>query len=312
MTNTDSAIAAPVLHNRFFHAFDTRCRIYAATDDVSLFDEITSLCARYDRLFSHTRSDSELVRLNRACGMPVAVHPELAGLIAQSLDYCAESDGLFDVTAGSLERLWNFHTATLPTSEQVNEALRHVGFGMVHVNGNVACIDDPLASVVLGGVAKGYIADRIADLMRKRGVTSGVIDLGGNIVLVGSRPDGKPWRIEIVDPFDTTRAIALLDTRDESVVTSGTYERFFEIDDERYHHIIDPRTGRPAKTDLVSATVVTPKSVDGDGYTTGLIIMGSARAFDFVEHKPNLEAIFVLTDGSLRVTSGLQARVYPR
>lgn len=297
------------LHAFVMPAFDTTCRFYARTDDASLFDTMRARCEEYDRLLSHTRPDSSLSFLNAACGMPARVNPRLAGLIARALDYCSATDGLLDITAGSLEALWNYHRAQKPTDAEVESALRHVGYRHVQVNGDVVTVGDPAVKIVLGAVAKGFIADGLCDLMRDAGVESGVVDLGGNLAVVGSMPNGAPWRFEVADPACGDRPKAIIECRDESAVTSGTYERNFTEDGHLYHHIVDPRTGYPAESDIVGVTVVANSSLDADAYATALLIMGSVRALAFVADLPGVEAFIIRSDGEVLLSGGMTPRV---
>lgn len=188
----------------------------------------------------------------------------------------------------------------------MDAALEHVDWTKVQVgcdnDGCWARIDDPAASVDVGGTAKGFIADDLRALMEARGMASGIINLGGNAVVFGSRSDGKPWNVGIRDPFDPTRTLCAVQIAAGSVVTSGPYERCFVRDGVRYHHILSPRTGT-VQTDLASASIISEKSADGDGYSTTLFALGSQRAFDLVRSLPGIEALLVRQDGKILYTN---------
>lgn len=298
------------LSSEEFFAFNTVNRVSAYTDDPTVLADVVALCAHYEHLFSRTRPDSQLARINAAAGKPVVVEEELARFIEIALSYCEESKGLFDITMGGVVRLWDFKAGVIPDKHAIEDALAHVGYRTVHVDGNSVRLDDPQATLDLGGIAKGYIADGLSRLLVSRGVKSGIVNLGGNVLVIGEKPDGTAWNVGIRMPAPSSAqgaesVFATLAVRDSSVVTSGVYERAFSCGDELYHHILDPRTGFPAQTDIVSATIVSKASIDGDGYTTALVIMGLDEALAFVESRPNIEAVFVTTEGAIYGTSAI-------
>lgn len=296
--------------SRNFFRFNTMNTISAETDDEAILDEVQAWCDRAEFLFSRVDPKSELYRLNLAEGRPTTIEPELASFIETALSYCDKVDGLFDVTMGSATRCWDFKNEVIPTHEDIASALQHVNYRSVSVDGTTVTLHDPQACIDLGGIAKGYIADGILALLRKRGVKHALVNLGGNVAVMGGKPDGTPWRVGIRKPVPSSSiplmdSFATLQVRDGSVVTSGIYERAFENDGKLYHHILDPRTGFPAETDLLSATIVAKSSLDADGYTTALIIMGTDRALAFAEEHPALEAVLVTTEGDVLATSGI-------
>jgi len=295
---------------RQFPAFNTVNTVTVYGDDPGVLTRVEALCARYEQLFSRTLPESDLSRINTAGGRPVRVEPELAAFIATALRYCEASGGLYDITMGAVTRLWDFHEGVIPTAETVEAGLAHVGWKGVHVAGDTVTLDDPEAFIDLGGIAKGYIADRILELVAAEGITCACANLGGNVAVMGGKPDGTPWGVGLRSPLPSDgqqheTAFAAIQVRDGSVVTSGIYERAFEHDGLLYHHILDPRTGNPAQTDLLGATIVADTSLDADGYTTALIIMGLEKALGFVEELGGLEAIFVTTEGSVIATPGI-------
>lgn len=291
-----------------FVAFDTVVSIAASTSDERLLDGCRDLCARYERMFSRFDSSGPLWKLNHACGSAVELPGELAAFLQVALRYCADSEGCFDITMGVVCRLWDFRQGIAPGKAAVEDALRHVDCRRVHIEDDNAWLEDAQACIDLGGIAKGYIADCLARYLRAYGVTSGLVNLGGNILTVGSRPDGRPWKIGIRAPRSSAggdeKPFAVIEVCDKSVVTSGTYERAFEKDGVLYHHVLDPATGFPVETDLLSATVVSDRSLDGDGYSTTLLALGSKEALHFVQARPQIEAALLRSDGELLVTSG--------
>lgn len=297
-----------------FFAFNTinTVQVCSATDARDAFAAVQEKARFFERLFSHTLPESSLVRLNAAGGVPVEVEPELAELVCQALRYCEATDGLFDITLGPVVELWSM--GQVPARPGLEAALTHVDWRKVHVEGNTVQLEDSAAQLVLGGIAKGYIADALVALLQRHGAEHGLVNLGGNVKVFGGKPNGVPWSVGLRVPRASSEveeaAFAAVELADGSVVTSGIYERGVHAEDGTfYHHILDPRTGMPAETDLVSASLISETSLDGDGYTTALIVMGLQRAFAFVEALPGCEAVFVDANGHVYTTSGVGTTV---
>ena len=174
-----------------FFLFDTVNTVTAPALDADAMAAVKTACLRYEKLFSRFDEQSQLFRINNAHGAPVDVDPELAQFIETSLAYCEASGGLFDVTMGSVTRLWNFKNGTIPAKGDVRAALAHVNWRGVHVNGSTVQLDDPEACLELGGIAKGYIADGVLDVLARHGVEHAIVNLGGNVAVMGGRPDGR-------------------------------------------------------------------------------------------------------------------------
>ncbi len=313
-------------------------------------------CLFFERAFSRTRDDSDIARAHAASPNAVPVSPQTARLVRQALGYCERSRGKFDITMGTVTSLWNFHTGEVPSRLALARALPHVDYRHIvldeeplgkdsPVQGSLdddalnagtsrapssntpsskssqptIAITDPQTILDLGGVAKGYIADDLADLFIAHGVGRFVINLGGNVVVRGGRPAdasarppvaaGSPWRIGIINPLDPAHNRAIVDMADGSVVTSGIHERRFTKGGVTYHHILDPATGMPAKTDLTSATIIAPRSMDCDGYSTTALMLGARDAIDFVESLPGIEAVLIDEADEVWWTSGIEERL---
>ena len=308
-------------------------------------------CLFFERAFSRTRDDSDIARAHAASPSAVPVSPQTARLVRQALGYCERSRGKFDITMGTVTSLWNFHTGEVPSRLALARALPHVDYRHIvldeeplgkdspvqgsldddALNAGVSrvpsskssqptlAITDPQTILDLGGVAKGYIADDLADLFIAHSVGRFVINLGGNVVVRGGRPAdasarppvaaGSPWRIGIINPLDPAHNRAIVDMADGSVVTSGIHERRFTKGGVTYHHILDPATGMPAKTDLTSATIIAPRSMDCDGYSTTALMLGARDAIDFVESLPGIEAVLIDEADEVWWTSGIEERL---
>lgn len=278
--------------------------------DAALVD-LRDTAIDFEMSLSRTRPTSEVSKLNDAHGEWVALSPSTLDLVEKARDYSEASGGVFDVTMGSVTPLWDFHEGVVPAREELDEALRHVDWRMIEVDrvAGTARLVDPHARIDLGGIAKGYIADALADVLRKHGCDSAFVNLGGNVLTVGSKTDGSPWRIGVRDPREPSKMRAVVTAVNRSVVTSGLYERNFTKDGVFYHHILDPKDGMPVKTDVGGATIVSKKSLDGDGFSTTLFALGVEGALAFVEEHPQLEAIVIGTDDAVHLTSGLEGRV---
>lgn len=285
--------------------FDTVCTLRGVMSQATL-DEAVSLCQRFEDLFSRTIEGSDVWRINSAGGAPVTVADETADLVAQSPEYSEASGGLFDVTIGAVSSLWDFKNEVVPAPEDVARALPHVGYHNLLVSGNQVTLADPDARIDLGGIAKGYIADRLCDLFAERGVTSAFVNLGGNVKVMGGKPDGSSWSVGVQDPAADAgeSLVAKLQARDGSVVTSGLYERCFTKDGRTYWHILDPRTGYPVETSVRGATVYSAASIDGDGYTKPLFMMAPADAIAWLEGRGDVQGLLVLDDGQVLTTAG--------
>ncbi|MBP3893871.1 MAG: FAD:protein FMN transferase [Atopobiaceae bacterium] len=284
-----------------FFCFDTAC-VVGGVMGQDVLDAVVERCQGFEQALSRTIPTSDVGRINAAGGAPVEVASETAELITLALDYCQASDGLFDITIGAVSSLWDFKQGIVPTDEQIEAALLHVGYERVEVSGRTVILADPQARIDLGGIAKGYVADVLVEQLEDAGVTSGYVNLGGNVKVLGAKPDGSPWRVGVRDPqpgASESDSIARVTLAGGSVVTSGLYERRFERDGKSYWHILDPRTGYPAQSDLVSATIVSDLSIDGDGYTKPLFMMGAERALSWAAGQSGLQVLLVGSDGAI-------------
>lgn len=279
-----------------------------STENESRFKDCFDLAEKYENLLSNTIPGSEISKINKNAGSPVEVSDETIEVINTALKYCKQSDGLFDITIGKLSDLWDFdhNTGDVPDEADIQSALDTVNYKNVKVDGNEVTLTDPDSKLDLGGIAKGFIADKMKELLEKDGAESAIINLGGNVLTVGSRPDGKDYTIGIQKPFaDDGTALFTVDVSGKSVVTSGTYQRYFKAGDKIYHHILDTSTGYPVDNGLTSVTIISDKSVDGDALSTTAFCMGREKGMDFIESLDGVEAIFVDSDDNIYQTSGI-------
>lgn len=255
--------------------------------------------------------ESPLTRLNDAAGRgPQPVEPELRHLIARALRIAAITGGAFDPTFAGVGHLWHFDGGDprLPDPAAIAAALETIDHTRVVVDEEAGTVELPAGfRVGLGGIAKGYGVDRAMQVLIDHGVTSGVVNAGGDMKLLGKK-DGEPWEIAIKHPRRRDEAMAVLHLSNVSVVTSGDYERFLEIDGKRYHHILDPRTGYPS-TGCLSASVVGPSAETCDALATALCVIGPEDGLALVEQLDRVEAILVGLDGKVHVSTGLKGAV---
>lgn len=274
------------------------------SSDVSLLDHALELCDDYENLFSRTRETSELYQINQ--GEKTALSPETEELLNIALSYGRMSGGLFDPSIGPVSSLWDFHAETprVPADSEIKEALPLINSDKIHISNHTIELENGMM-LDLGAISKGYIADRIKEYLVEQGVKSAIIDLGGNVLCIGSRPDGTPFQIGIRQPFeDTSTAAAALSVTDQSVVTSGIYERCFTQDDVLYHHLLNPKTGYPCDNELASVTIVSDHSVDGDALSTCCFLMGTEQGMKLINSLTDVQAVFITREGELFYSDG--------
>nr|WP_162990740.1 FAD:protein FMN transferase [Maliibacterium massiliense] len=288
--------------------FDTVCTITLYdTNDASILQDVIALCERYDALWSLNDEASDIYRINHAQGQSVEVAPETAQVLREAQRYAQASNGLFDVTIAPLSTLWAFRSDDphVPDASAIDQALGLVNYNLLQIAGNTVTLPAG-AGVDIGGIAKGAIADAAAELLRTRGVQSAIINLGGNVMTLGSRPDGAAWRVGIQQPFGAQNSIAgRVEVRDASVVTAGVYERAFEQDGKLYHHILDPATGYPSDKGVLSVSILSQTSMQGDALSTTCFLMGREAGLAYVESLPGVECLYLMADGTYSASSGL-------
>ncbi|AFG38831.1 FAD:protein FMN transferase [Spirochaeta africana] len=254
--------------------------------------------------------DTELLQVNQAAGdHPVTVSDETLLVVQEGLRVGELTDGAFDVTVAPLVLLWMVTGSTpqVPDQERVAAARELIDYTRVQIEGNAIYLPEPGMGIDVGGVAKGYAAAEAARLLREAGVNHAILDLGGDVVALGTRPDGRPWRIGLQDPTRRRGALmGVVEVIDTAIVTSGVYERFFEQDGVRYHHIIDPFTGYPTRNELTSVTILSSDPTYGDALSTGTFVMGLETGFNLIEELEDVEGIFIDEQQRVFLTSGVR------
>lgn len=271
------------------------------TNDESILDECMDICDYYEGLFSRTLPSSELYRLNH--GEISEVSEETASLIRTGLMYSELSGGAFDISIAPVSSLWDFTSEenTIPSAEDLERALALVDYRLVSLNGTRVSFEKEGMALDLGAIAKGYIADRIKEYLVEQGIEKAVINLGGNVLCLGNRPDNIPFQIGIQKPFaGRSEFLMTCGITDCSLVTSGTYERYFEKDGKFYHHLLNPATGYPYDNGLCAVTIQSEHSVDGDALSTICFALGPEKGMELLNSLPDVEGFFV-SEGDLAI-----------
>lgn len=273
-------------------------------------DECFAMAQTYESYFSNTLADSDISRINRSPGIPVEVHDETVALLQEGIVYGERSGGAFDITVGALSELWQFghKDFAVPAPETVANALASVDYRNIQIDGNKVTLLNADTQLDLGGIAKGYIADKMKEYLNAQGVKSGLINLGGNVLALGPKEsgDGGMYTIALQKPFaEDGEPIASLKITDQSVVTSGTYQRYEKVAGRLYHHILDTTSGYPCQNGLSSVTILSDASTDGDALSTMVFLMGLEQGLAYVEQLEGTEAVFITEKGDIRYTSGI-------
>jgi len=289
--------------------FDTviNIRIYDSSDE-SLLDDCMEIASKYDEMFSCENSSSDIYKINNSNGNATVVNDETIELLELALYYANLTNGAFNPLLGAVTNLWDFSgdDNSIPDADDIEKALTHTDYNLISIDSenNTVTISDADAKLDLGGIAKGYIADKIKEYLVESGVTSAIINLGGNVLLVGSKIDGSNFSVGVEKPFaGNTSYITTIEESDKSVVTSGVYERYFTIDGTLYHHILDPSTGYPVTNNLYGVTIISDSSADGDALSTAVFVLGLDEGSKLIESLDGISAIFVTNDYELHYAS---------
>lgn len=274
------------------------------------FDRIEELAAK----ITVNEKGSEIDKVNAQAGNePVVVSDDVYELLKAAYTYSSESEGSFDMTIGPLTNLWHigFDDARKPEQAEIDSTLPLIDYQQVEFDDQEHSVYLPKKEMLLdlGAIAKGYITDEVVKVLKANEVDTAIVDLGGNIFVLGHSPraENAEWNVGVQNPFETRGEIlGSLPVTNQTIVTSGIYERFIEVEGVNYHHLLDPDTGYPFENDLAGISIVTDKSIDGDGLSTVIFSKGLKAGLDFVNQRENVEAIFVTKDRSVYVSDGLK------
>lgn len=290
-----------------FFAMDTAMD-FTVYGDAALLDEAETLIGSLEEQVSVTDEHSDIYAIDHTGSGSLSGNA--AELMAQALELCRRTGGALDISVYLIVRAWGFTTGSyqVPDEETIQSLLPLVDYTQIQYDAATGVVTLPEGMEIdLGSVAKGYAGQLAAQMLREHGVQSALLNLGGNVQTVGAKPDGSPWQIGIKDPQGED-AMMVLSVEDQAVVTSGGYERYFEQDGQTYWHIMDPSTGHPADSGLLSVTIVGKQGIICDGLSTSLFVMGLEKAADLWAQSCDFEAVFVTASGEVYITEGLQDR----
>ena len=302
-----SAESSPEPVQGTFFAMDTMMD-FTIYGESGLIDQSESLIASLESLVSVTDEHSDIYAIDHTGSGSLSGNA--AELMEQALELCRRTGGALDISVYPIVRAWGFTTGSyqIPDEETIQSLLPLVDYTQIQYDAATGVVTLPEGMEIdLGSVAKGYAGQLAAQMLRNSGVESALLNLGGNLQTVGAKPDGSPWQIGIKDPQGED-AMMVLSVEDQAVVTSGGYERYFEQDGQTYWHVMDPSTGHPADSGLISVTIVGDEGVVCDGLSTALFVMGLEKAADLWAQSCDFEAVFVTASGEVYITEGLRDR----
>ena len=319
-TTTESSAATKILKDpysdeQFLLGTYVRIRVYDEGKESALkpaFDRVKELGDK----ITINQKGSEIDEVNEQAGIkPVKVSDDVYTLVKRAYEYSQDSQGGFDMAIGAITQLWRigFDDARKPSQEEIDQALKLVDYHKIELNDKekTVYLKEKGMIIDLGAIAKGYITDEVVKVLKKQGVTTAIVDLGGNVYVLGQSPRGEnqDWTVGIQDPnMARGSVLGSIKERNKTLVTSGIYERYLEVDGKKYHHLFDPKTGYPFDNDIASVTIITDKSIDGDGLSTAVFSMGVKKGLEYVESELNngTEAIFVTKDDKVYVTDPIK------
>lgn len=304
----------PVEESMFLMGTIAKITIYDEDKNVEpifqkVFDRILEIEDRMTMNGDQTKS--EIVQLNNLAGKDYTeLSPDTFFVLEKGKYYSELSDGKYDITIGPLVKLWNIGTeeARVPEVIEIKNTLSLINYENLSLDkeNNSAKLNTPGMSVDLGSIAKGYAADEAAKLLEEEGIKHAIVNLGGNIVVLNKKPDGTNWRLGLQDPLvPRGDYMGIVMLNDQSLVTSGTYERYLEVDGKIHHHILNPETGYPEENSIISISIITNDSIDADGLSTTIFLLGLEEGMQLIEDLPNTEAIFITSDKKVYSSSGI-------
>lgn len=306
-----SADSIPDKRTEIGFYLDTIITLTAYVDDPQILKDAMTECGKYEQLLSRTVEGSDAWRINHANGEPVEVSEDMAVILRFAKAISEKSGGAFDVTIGPASTLWDFkaETPALPDAEALADAAKRIDYSKLELDGTTVTL--PAGMMIdLGAIAKGYIADQIKSYLKERGVEHAILSFGGNVIAIGAKPNGSPWKVGIQDIDGETQTAMLVSKNiDMSAVTSGIYERGFEMDGVIYHHLLSPFTGWPVQNELASVTIFSDSSMMGDALSTTAFVMGTEAGMELIESLEGVEAVFIDRERNVTYSSGAEAYI---
>lgn len=292
--------------------FDTVCQItiYSShsKNESDIVNTCFEMCDKYDNLFNKHNKKSELYKINSHKSEYVEVSNETIDIIQNSIYYSDLFGGAFDITISPITDLWDINNNPhIPKENEITNTLKYVNYKDIHLKNNVVRLSHKQQSMDLGGIAKGFVADRLKAYLKEKKISSVIINLGGNILTIGDN-NNQDFTIGIKKPFgeSDTDYSAKIKIKDKSVVTSGIYERYFKENNKLYHHILDPKTGYPVNNNLYSVTIISKKSEEGDALSTATFVMGLEDGLSLINTLDDIYAVFITDDYEIHLSDGLR------
>ncbi len=297
--------AGNTMHTSTLFAMDTIMELQAYGNEEVLAGA-EAMIRDIEKKVSVTDEASEISKLN--ANGSASLSDDTKELLSEALEICDKTDGALDISIYPVLKAWGFTTSdySVPSDEDLDSLLEHVNYKDIAINESNASIKQGM-QIDLGSVTKGYTSSHIADYFRENGVTSALINLGGNVECVGSKPNGEKWKVAIKSPFKDSKSnvLAVIDAEDVAIITSGGYERYFEENGETYWHILDPKAGYPAQNGLISVTIIGKDGTLCDGLSTALFVMGLEKATKFWQESSDFDAVLVADNGDIYITEGI-------
>lgn len=305
--------ANPISKSAFMMDTIINLKIYDKTDE-KILDLAMDRLREIENRMSATVENSDISQVNMNAGIkPVQVHDDVYYVLETAKHYATLSDGAYEPTIGPLVNLWNINDEerdrdSIPSNDEIEKMLELVNYNDLELmDDNYVYLKREGMKLDLGGIVKGYAADEVKRIFAENGIKSAIIDLGGNIYVMGDKGNGEPWKIGVTNPFEPSgRFTGLLELTERSIVTSGDYERYFTYQGKRYHHILDSETGYPADSDVSGVSIISERGIDGDALSTTLFILGVDKGLEFIEDMDGIEAIFITRDKKVIVSDGLE------
>lgn len=308
----DNKVTEPLSRSEILMGTTVTVSLYDSNDE-AILDKVFNKVKELEATLSINENGTLVDEINEEAGIkPVKVDDDTYNIVKKGLEYAKLSNGLFDISIGPIVKLWNIGLpeARVPSQEEIDEKLPLVGYNDIEIDdvNKTIFLKRKGMMIDLGGIAKGYTADVISNILTDEGVKSAIIDLGGNVFTHGKKVTGDDWKVGIQNPFTERGGIVgTITTSNKSVVTSGIYERYIEQDGIKYHHILNPFTGYPYDNEIAGITIVSDKSVDGDALSTSVFAMGVDKGMNFVNTLDGIDAIFITKDYKVYITDGLKS-----
>jgi len=303
----------PISRTEFLMDTVMTIKIYDKPDN-KILDKVFSRLEEIESRMSATIETSDITKINKNAGVkPVTVNPDTYFVIKGAKYYAEISSGAYDPTIGPLVELWNIKSGEterdyIPSSQDIQSKKSLVDYNDLELlDKNQVFLKKENMEINLGGIVKGYAADEVRRILIENGVQAAIIDLGGNIFAHGEKAENLSWKIGIQNPLEHTgNYLGILEVKDQSIVTSGDYERFFEYNGKKYHHILDAKTGYPAENEITGVSIISDASIDGDALSTTLFVLGLDKGMELVNSLDGVEAIFITKDKSIYLTTNLK------